>query len=106
MGFERKLVERHIWRRLFFEKLTEPIHVNLLALGMMLVGTYRMRVLFDLVLRECHAYGVLRAADLAKESGIEEFTAIEFGVATGAGLLNMAHIARKVTKITGVRINV
>jgi hypothetical protein len=49
---------------------------------------------------------LLRAADLARSTGIQEITAIEFGVATGAGLLNLERIARKVTKTTGVRINI
>lgn len=64
----------------------------------------RQKVNFDLVLRHHSAYGLLQAADFAKSQGVSEIQALEFGVASGAGLVNMARIAERVTKETGVRI--
>jgi hypothetical protein len=65
-----------------------------------------MRVAYDLVIRHNNAYSILAAADLARELGIRALTLVEFGVATGAGLLNMCAIARRVTRETGVEFRV
>lgn len=67
-------------------------------------GTFRERVRFDLVDRPHHAFGLLAAADVASFVGAGKFTAIEFGVAEGAGLLNLASIASAVTEETGIEI--
>jgi hypothetical protein len=69
-------------------------------------GTFRERVQFDLVDRPHHAFGLLAAADVAAFVGVSEIIAIEFGVAEGAGLLNLADIAAAVTRETGVGIRV
>jgi hypothetical protein len=106
MGFQSKLLESNAWKRIFFEKITEPIHVNLMALAVWVFGNYRAKITFDLVLREYHAFSLLKAADQARNHGIEEITAIEFGVAAGGGLMNIARISKHVTRLTGVRIKV
>lgn len=100
----RKLSKRRIWRRIFLERLTEPLHLNLLAGAVWAFGSYRLKVNWDLVFRQPYAYGVLKAADLARESGLPSVTVIEFGVASGAGIMNMAAIAERVTKETGVGV--
>lgn len=105
MGFTRKLLQSRIWKRIFLERFTEPIHLNLLSLAVGAFGSFRQRVGFDLVVRPHSAYGLLKAADLAKRHGIKEITAIEFGVASGAGIMNMARIAEKVTASTGIKIH-
>jgi hypothetical protein len=71
-----------------------------------LAGSFRMKVAFDLVIRHNHAYAVLAAADLARELGIARLTLVEFGVAAGAGLLNMCAIAQRVTRETGVQFDI
>ncbi|MBD9373412.1 hypothetical protein IB238_12355 [Rhizobium sp. ARZ01] len=48
----------------------------------------------------------MRAADLAKEWGYKRLTLLEFGVAAGAGLLNICRIAAEVTKVTGIEFRV
>ena len=102
----RKLAHSYIWKRIFYERLTEPLHLNLLTIPVALFGGLRSRVSFDLVLRHHNAYATLRCADIARELGLREVTLIEFGVAAGAGLLNMCEIARKVTRATGVEFRV
>jgi hypothetical protein len=104
--FSSKLRHGYIWKRIFYERLTEPVHLNLLALGVAAMGGLRARIAFDLVLRQQNAYGILACADLARELGIAEVTLIEFGVARGAGILNMCDVAAKVTRATGVRFRV
>jgi hypothetical protein len=69
-------------------------------------GTFRQRVQFDLVDRPQHAFGLLAAADVASFTGEDEFVAIEFGVAEGAGLRNLAEVAATVAAETGVRVDV
>jgi hypothetical protein len=69
-----------------------------------LFGSYRAKIDFDLILRQHNAYGILRAADEARKLGLQSVTLIEFGVAAGAGLINMCKIAEKVSSITGIDI--
>lgn len=104
-------MDRYVWRRLFqpgkfrkvfVERLTEPVHLNILSLFVALFGSYRLKVLFDLVVRQQYAFPILWAADAAKKQGLSQVTLIEFGVANGAGLLNMCKIAERTTKATGI----
>lgn len=104
MGFWKKAFRVRILKRIFYERLTEPLHLNFLALWVAVFGSFRLRVAFDLILRQHNAYGLLRAADEARARGIRQIRAVEFGVAAGAGLLNMCQIARRVTRATGVDI--
>jgi hypothetical protein len=104
--FLTKLRRGYIWKRIFLERLTEPLHLNIMALFVALFGTFRAKVAFDLVLRHHHAYGLLSAADEARELGIARLTVLEFGVSTGAGLLNMADVAAKVTRATGIQFEI
>jgi hypothetical protein len=101
----KKLKNRYIWQRIFYERLSEPLHLNLLSLGVALFGSFRMKVAYDLVIRHNHAYAILAAADLARELRLRRVTLVEFGVAAGAGLLNMGAIARRVTRETGVEFD-
>jgi hypothetical protein len=101
-----KLRQEYVWRRIFVERLTEPLHLNFLAALVWIFGSFRARVAFDLVLRHHHAYGILKAADDARALGLKRVTLLEFGVATGTGLLNMASIASRVTSITDVHFDI
>lgn len=101
-----KLKRAHIWRRIFYERLTEPIHLNVISLFVAAFGSYRARIAFDLIPRQHYAYGVLRAADLAREAGFSSASLVEFGVAEGTGLINLSRIAKKVTAVTGVNFDI
>jgi hypothetical protein len=102
----RKLARPHIWKRVAIERLTEPIHLNVASLFVALAGSFRSRVAFDLVVRQHTAYCLLKCADQARSQGLRRVTVAEFGVAAGAGLLNMAEIASRVTRETGVQFDV
>ncbi len=69
-------------------------------------GDFRTRERYGRVMRPNYAYGMLRAADIAKYFGKKRVTVIEFGVASGHGLLNMASIAPEIEKETGVELRI
>lgn len=102
----RKLREPRIWARIARERLAAPLSLNLLSLFVGVFGSFRAKVEFDLVVRMHHAWGLLYAADQAKRCGIRELTALEFGVASGAGLLNMREVAERVTRETGIAFRI
>ena len=102
----KKLTQGYIWERLFYERLTEPLHLNFLALFFAVFGSFPTKVKYDLVLRPNNAFGILKAANSAKKLGLKTVTLVEFGVATGSGLMNMAQIARRVTAATGINFKI
>ena len=97
-----QLARRDIWRRAAVERLTEPLHLNLISAGVALFGGVRSKAAFDLVVRRQHAYGLLKAADEAKARGLREVTVVELGVASGTGLLNICEVGARMTEETGV----
>lgn len=88
------------------ERLTEPLHLNLLSMPVAAFGSFRTKVAWDLVVRQHYAFGALEAADIARGCGLPAVTLIEVGVASGGGLMNLALIAARVSKETGVRCEV
>ncbi|MBK6005167.1 hypothetical protein JJB11_03605 [Ramlibacter ginsenosidimutans] len=69
-------------------------------------GDLRMRERHGVVARPNYAYGMLRAADVAKYFGKQSVTVVEFGVASGHGLLNMIELAELIEGETGVEFRV
>ena len=69
-------------------------------------GTARQREELGLLPRPHYAYGMLRAADLARYLGCKRVTVCEFGVATGNGLLAMVDLAAKLEPETGVEYRI
>lgn len=102
----RRLLSPKQLRKVFVERGTEPLHLSILALFVALFGSYRAKVDFDLIVRQQNAFPILYAADSAKKYGLKIVTIIEFGVAAGAGLLNMCRIAERTTKATGIEFRV
>jgi hypothetical protein len=102
----KKLRNVYIWKRIFLERLCEPLHLNMLALVVAFFGTYRSKIAFDLILRQQHAFSLLKAADYAAALGLQRITVIEFGVANGAGLINICNICHRITATTGVEFNI
>jgi hypothetical protein len=104
--FIRRLFRPGQLRKVFVERATEPVHLNLLSMLVAIFGSFRTKVDFDLVIRQQYAFPILYAADEAVKYGVKAVTIIEFGVAGGAGLINMCRIAEKATKATGVKFRV
>lgn len=93
-------------QKVFVERLTEPLHLNLLSLFVAAFGSYRAKVAWDLVVRQQYAFPILYAANAARKYGYRKITIVEMGVAGGAGLLNMCRIAERTTAATGIEIRV
>jgi hypothetical protein len=102
----RRLFRPGQLRKVLIERGTEPIHLNLLSLIVAAWGSYRAKVDFDLVVRQQYAFPILYAADAAKRYGYKTVTIIEFGVAGGAGLLNMCRIAERTRAATGIEFRI
>lgn len=104
-AFQRAI---HPWqrKRIATERLTEPLHLNFASVLVKVCGTFRAKVAFDVVNRRQFAFSMLYAADQARKAGLPRLTVAEFGVANGAGLLNMCMIARQVTKETGIQFDI
>jgi hypothetical protein len=102
----KKLRHKYIWRKVFYERLTEPLHLNVLSAFVAVFGGFRSKVAFDLIVRPQHAFAILKCADEAVQLGLRKVSLLEFGVASGAGLLNICKIAERVTRITGVEFEI
>ena len=97
---------KEIWRRLAVERLTEPLHLNIIAACVAIFGSLRTKITFDLVVRQQHAFGLLQAADIARTRGLDTVTVAELGVGGGTGLLNLCDLAGKIGEATGVRFEI
>ncbi len=70
------------------------------------LGSVDTRVRYGIFDRPHYAYGVYAAADLAKRLGLKTISAIELGVAGGAGLVALEGIAKIVGNRFGIQIHV
>lgn len=105
-GFWRKLAEPRIWRRMYIERLGEPLVYNIASIFVSLFGSVQKKIEYDLILRHAYAFCIQEAANQASKQGVPRVTLIEFGVANGAGLLNLCRIAELVAKETGVQFDI
>ena len=69
-------------------------------------GGFREKESYGMISRPNYAYGMLRAADLARFLGKKAVTVCEFGVATGNGLMNMVELADLIRAETKVDVRV
>ncbi|MES1025540.1 hypothetical protein ABN584_21820 [Gloeocapsa sp. BRSZ] len=104
--FLNKLGDERKRKRILYERLTEPLHLNLLSVFVALFGSFEQKIEFDLVIRQQYAFCLLQAAKFAQALQIQSITVIEFGVAAGAGLLNICQISKKITQETGVQFQI
>ncbi|MCG2673217.1 hypothetical protein ACFPFP_40875 [Bradyrhizobium sp. GCM10023182] len=86
------------------EKLFRRIYGEAARIGRK--GSFREREQFGLISRPNYLYGMLRAADCARYFGKTRVTAVEFGVASGAGLLNMVELASLIHAETGIEFRI
>jgi hypothetical protein len=92
--------------RVLYERFPEPLHLNILSIFVALFGSYKTKIAFDLVVRQQYAFSLLKTAELVQAQGLKSVTVIEFGVAAGAGLMNICDISRNITRITGVEFQI
>ena len=98
----RVLRANNVWGRVARERLTRAHHLNLASAAVWALGSYTRKIDWDLIYKQPYAYSVLKAARFAKYRDIDTVSLLEFGVASGAGLMNMAEIARNVGKELGM----
>src|SRR2546427_1003344 len=94
------------YQRIIYERLTEPLHLNIASVFVKLFGSFSAKAAFDVTERRSYAYGILETARIAKRRGLKRITVAEFGVASGAGLLAMCRLAKQATALTGVQFNI
>lgn len=98
----RKLLEPRIWSRIWRERAGEPILYNLASIAVAAFGTITQKIDYDLVPRQPYAFGLQQAfAFAAKERdklGIKRLVFVEFGVASGAGLLNICRVGAALSR--------
>ncbi len=87
-------------------QLQKPLGLVLQMAFVKKFGSFGMQQHFDLISRPQYAYGMLRAAVLAKQLGKQSTTVCEFGVWNGDGLAKMVKIAPKITKEYGIHFNI
>jgi hypothetical protein len=99
--FNLKSINYHI-KSLLLSPL--PLRVNLLQLMMkrFMLGTFKQRLKYDGVTYTPYAYGMYSAALQAKSLGLKKITVIEFGVASGNGLIAMEKHGNEIKNLTGI----
>jgi hypothetical protein len=102
----KRLSQKNSWNKVFMQRLTEPFHLNLIALFVFVFGSFRKKVAYDLVIRPQHAFGLLNAADQAKLRGFSEVTVVEFGVSFVVFLFIFIVFQKKIKNTTGVTIHI
>lgn len=70
------------------------------------LGSYRLRLDYDIFPRPHYAYCVYHAAKLAEKLGHKRISIAEFGVAGGAGLLELEKLVVEVEKEFSVKIDI
>jgi len=98
----KKIFLPRIWRRIYIERLGEPVLYNIVSLFILIFGNFVKKIEYDLIPRQPYAFGVNLAFQQAVEQKVKKILIIEFGVAAGAGLFNLAHIAQKLSKIYNI----
>jgi hypothetical protein len=105
-GIIKKFLNLEFWRRHLRDGLAEPMHIRAISVLVALFGGVRSKIDFDLFERRPYAFGILSAADIASQRGIAKIAVIEFGVASGRGLLSMSRIASAISNMTGIQLDV
>jgi hypothetical protein len=104
----RKLFQLRIWGRIYTERLGEPFLYNLVSFFVFLFGNIVTKIKYDLVPRQPYAFGLGEAFRVASEQssslGIERIVIVEFGVASGAGLLNLVKISEKLSRYYNLQV--
>ena len=70
------------------------------------VGSFKLRLDYDILPRPHYAYCVYQAARLAKSLNVTKISVVEFGVAGGNGLVELERLASEVEKECGIQIEI
>jgi hypothetical protein len=95
----KKLFLLKIWKRIYIERVGEPIIYNLVSIFFFIFGNLVKRIDYDLVPRQPYAFGLNEAFKSAAKKNYKKILVIEFGVASGTGLFNLAFLASQLSNI-------
>ena len=95
----KKIFLLRIWKRIYLERIGEPIIYNIISLFVFIFGSFLKKIDYDLVPRQPYAFGLNEAFKRSAEEKVKKILIIEFGVASGTGLFNLAYISRKLSNI-------
>ncbi len=98
----KKLFSFRILKRIYLERLGEPIIYNIFSVYVFLFGDFLKKIEYDLIPRQPYAFGINEAFKRAVSVKTKKITIIEFGVASGAGLFNLAFIAERLSKLYSI----
>ena len=105
-----KLLQLRILKRIYLERLGEPLIYNIVSIFILLFGNFISKINYDLVPRQPYAFGLNEAFKFAGSEkdklGIKKIIICEFGVASGAGLLNLCMISEKLSKHYNIPCNI
>lgn len=90
----------------FLRFLLNPSNLFFKAWQAMPVGSYKLRLDYDVFPRPHYAFCTYHAARLADLLGIERISLVEFGVAGGNGLVELERLAELVEQEFKVRIDI
>lgn len=94
----KKLLLIRIWKRIYIERLSEPLIYNFVSIFIFIFGSFIKKINYDLIPRQPYAFGLNEAFKIAKLENKKKILILEFGVASGAGLYNLAYISKKLSK--------
>lgn len=91
----------------FLKVLNQPLHMIALEAWYNAFGSFRNKEKLGLWQpRPSYAYGMLKAADIAKWQGRKSVTVCEFGVSMGSGFLAMLDLKERIETETGIEVRV
>jgi len=93
-------------RELLLNFALQPVGLLLARLFFKVFGSTLQKERFGVLQRNSYAYGMVRAAKIAKGLGKPKVTVCEFGVAQGVGLLNMIELAQQIGPAVGIEFRV
>jgi hypothetical protein len=93
-------------RQLLFNFALQPVSLLVARVFMKIFGSTLQKERFGVLHRNYYAYGMVRAAKIAKGLGKEKVTVCEFGVAQGRGLLNLIELARQIEPAVGIKFRI
>ena len=106
-GLYKKLFSLRVLReRIYRERLGEPIVYNIVSVLILIFGNITRKIDYDLVPRLPYAFGMMEGFKLAQRLNVNTVVLVEFGVASGAGLLNMCQLSEKLGKHYGIKARV
>ena len=100
------LYNMNTMRQLLLNFALQPVALLLARVFIKFFGSTLQKEKFGVLHRNYYAYGMVRAAKIAKSLGKEKVTVCEFGVAEGRGLLNMIELAKQIEPAVGIKFRI